>query len=255
MFDPYTALALPTEAIVDRRVSKSLLIENGTSAARDRRRINEGIEELRWLAALKPATVGVAAYRGAEREYLEIAVLRLTLRGAPAGDRLTEIVHRAVPYPVVLIAWRDGTPEVSLANKRRSLNDSGSAVIDGEIVTVRIGDNVPVEVVEAFRDSLALTRQPRDSLHALYLGWMDSLQAFDAAGITGSFSLPMSRTEAVGRETALREWQLLDARIAKLWVAATKERQIARRAEMNIELSCLRDKRDEALARLLETPR
>ena len=149
---------------------KTLLIENGAFAAGDRRRISEGIEELRWLAALKPATVGIAAYGDAEREYLEIAVLRLDLRTATSCDQLVELVHRAVPYPMVLLVWRDGTPAISLAHKRRSLGESGATVVDGEVVTARIDGDVSDESIMAFRDSLALTRQPRDSLHAVYQG-------------------------------------------------------------------------------------
>lgn len=42
--------------------------------------INEGIEELFWLAAVKPTTIGVPEYRDDAGEYLEIAVLRLSLR-------------------------------------------------------------------------------------------------------------------------------------------------------------------------------
>ena len=102
-FDPFAALALPPDALVDRRVPKTLLIEHGGFTANDRRRIREGIEELRWLAVLKPATVGIAEYRDAEREYLEIPVLKLDLRAVGRGGRLEELVHRAVPYPAVLI--------------------------------------------------------------------------------------------------------------------------------------------------------
>ena len=61
-FDPLAALALPADAFVDRRVPKTLLIENGAPTAADKRRIREGIEDLRWLAALKPTTIGVAEY-------------------------------------------------------------------------------------------------------------------------------------------------------------------------------------------------
>ena len=249
-FDPYAALALPPEAQVDRRVPKTLLIENGAFVAGDRRRIREGIEELRWLAALKPATVGIASYRGTEREYLEIAVVRLGLRAAAVGGRLAEMVHRAVPYPVVLIVWRDGTPEVSVAHKRRSLGESGVTVIDGEVVTARIDGDVSDAVALAFRDSLALTRQPRDSLHALYQGWIDNVQAYKAARITGAFSLLTSRAQAADRETALRELGSLDAQIAKVHTAAGKKRQLARRAEMNLELASLREKRHAVRARL-----
>ena len=79
-FDPLSALALPQGALVDRRVPKSLLVDNGAPTAADRRRIREGIEELRWAAALKPTTIGVAEFRDGTREYLEIAVLNLILR-------------------------------------------------------------------------------------------------------------------------------------------------------------------------------
>ena len=83
---------------------KKLLLENGAPTAADKRHINEGIEEVLWLAALKPTTIGVPEYRDDVREYLEIAVLRLTLRPTTARPaRLVELVHRAVPYPVLLL--------------------------------------------------------------------------------------------------------------------------------------------------------
>ena len=73
------ALDLPPVARVDRRVPKTMLYEHGAPTAADKRRISDGIEQLLWVAALKPTT-GVAEYRDEVREYLEIAVLHVTLR-------------------------------------------------------------------------------------------------------------------------------------------------------------------------------
>ena len=249
-FDPFVALALPPDAIIDRRVPKTLLIENGAFAAGDRRRIQEAIEELRWLAALKPATVGVAEYRDAEREYLEIAVLKLDLRPAARAERLVELVHRAVPYPVLLIACRDGASELSLAHKRRSLGEAGKTVIDSEIVSVRIYNDCAAVLVAAFRDALALAHQPRDTLHTLYQGWINTVQALRAAAITGVFSLPVTAAEAADREAALREYRCLDDRVADIYAAACKEKQMSRLVEMNMELARLRTDRDAARTRL-----
>ena len=119
-FDPIAALALPAGAHVDRRVPKTLLIENGAATATDKRRIRDGVEKIRWLAVLKPTTVGVAAYRDAVREYLEVAVLTLTLRPNVRTERLTELAHRAVPYPVLLYTGQGEAVGVSLAHKRWS---------------------------------------------------------------------------------------------------------------------------------------
>lgn len=249
-FDPFPALALPPEALIDRRVPKTLLMENGSFASGDRRRIREGIDQLRWLAVLKPTTVGVAEYRDPEREYLEISVLKLDLRPATRRGRLVELVHRAVPYPVLLITWWRGTPELSLAHKRRSLGDAERIVVDGKLIAVQIDSDSPAELLTAFFAALAVERQPRRTLHALYQGWIDTVQAFRAAEVTGTFSLPDTPAAAADRQTALREYRILGDTIARLYSAARKETQVSRRVEINLELARLRSDREAARTRL-----
>lgn len=249
--DPLLALGLPGGALVDRRVPRALLIENGAPTAADRRRIREGTEELRWLAVLKPTTVGVAEYRDGVREYLEIAVLKLALRSGARADRLAELVHRAVPYPVLLIAWQGGAPDLSLAHKRWSQAEAGKTVIDGDIVSARLGVGCVGALTTAFFNSLALTCQPRSStLYTLYQGWVDAVQALQAARVTGVFSIPTSATEAAERAVALQEYRRLETRIAELRSAAGKERQIARQVEINLELERLRADCDSVRAKL-----
>ena len=98
------ALALPADARVDQRVPKKLLLEQGAPTAADKRQIQDGIEEMIWVAALKPTNIAVPAFRDDVREYLEIAVLTVTLRSAAKPTRLIELIHRAIPYPLVLVA-------------------------------------------------------------------------------------------------------------------------------------------------------
>ena len=85
--DLIAALDLPPGARVNQRVPKKFLVEKGAPTAADKRRINEGIEEIHWLAALKPATIGVPEFRDKVREYLEIAVLSVGLRSSARRKR------------------------------------------------------------------------------------------------------------------------------------------------------------------------
>ena len=249
-FDLIAALALPDSALVDRRVPKALLIENGAPTAADKRHIREGLEEIRWLAVLKPTTIGVAEYRDAASEYLEIAVLRLMLRSGARSERLTELVHRSIPYPVLLATCRGDATELSLAHKRWSRGEVGKTVLAGGLVTVALGNGCDDELTATFYDALALSHQPRASLRALYQGWTNTVQALCAARITGVFSIPTSRMEAEERTYALQEYRRLESRVNELTVAANKEKQIARRVDMNLELARLRTDRDAARARL-----
>ncbi len=244
------ALALPDGALVDRRVPKTLLIENGAPTARDRRRIRDEVKELRWLAALKPSTVGVAAYRDAKREYLEIAVLELTLRAEGRATRITELVHRAVPYPVLLIARQGGAMQLSVAHKRWSQGETGKIVLDGGVVAVELDNGSPAELETAFRGALALTRQPRASLHGLYQGWMDLLLALRVADVTGVFIVPGSADEAADRASALLDYGRLKSRIAEMSAVGAREKQVSRLADINLELRRLRADLDAVRARL-----
>jgi hypothetical protein len=236
--DILAALDLPDAACVDRRVPKMLLTEHGAPTAADKRWINEGIEQLQWVAALKPTTVGVAQYRDEAREYLEIAVLHLVLRATAKLGRLVELVHRAVPYPVVALAEQGEHTQLSLGHKRWSQGEAGKTVLDGDVVAVD-----PAEVDEptraAFLSALALGRQPRGTLFALYQGWIDTLLALHAARRTHAFVIPDAADAKAARREALGECERLEAAIARLRAAAAKEKQMARQVELNLELKRL----------------
>jgi hypothetical protein len=239
-----SALALPSASLVDQRIPKKLLIENAATARGDKRRITEGVDEVRWVAALKPSTIGVAAYRSNEREYLEIAVLSVSFRDTVNTARLIELIHRAIPYPVVLVSETpDGIP-ISLVHKRRSEGEAGAVVLDGDITEASLGGNPSID--GSFLGALPLSDQPRANLHALYQGWIDAVTAHRAARITGRFSLPASREHSSARQVALRSLMELDAEMARVRREAERETQLARQVERNLELNRLRAAHDAA---------
>ena len=233
-----SALALPPESRVDQRVPKKLLVENGAPTAADKRQINEGIEEFLWLAALKPNTIGVPEFRDAEREYLEIAVLSLTLRPVAKPGRLTELIHRAIPYPALLLAQQSDRVTLSLAHKRWSQGEAGKVVLDGEWVECELLSHV---ALPQFLASMAVASQPRANLLTFYQGWLDSLRTFQAACITGRFEPRTGDESAAARRAALAEYDRLTGQIAGLRSQAERESQIQRRVELNLEITRLKE--------------
>jgi len=240
--DLIAALDLPPGCRVDQRVPKKLLLENGAPTAADRRKINEGIEEVHWLAALKPTTIGVPEYRDEVREYLEIAVLTVTLRPEAQAGRLSELVHRAVPYPVFLVMTGHGNADLnlSLAHKRWAQNEAGKVVLEDEVVGVDLANSpMSPEVRQSFLAALSLAHQPRQHLMALYQSWLDALLAMQAAVITGTFTRTSTIEDSLARRAALQQLQQLASRIAALRKSAAKEKQLPRQVELNLELKRL----------------
>lgn len=248
------ALGLPERCRVDQRVPKKMLVENGAPTAADKRQISDGVEAVQWVASLKPTTVGVAEYRADNAEYLEIAVLTMTMRRVdgkpPKSGRLAELVHRAVPYPVFLVLAFEQRLELSLAHKRWAHNEAGKVVLDGEFhdAVIEPGEQAPEAALAAFFAALDLGRQPGHNLHALYQGWIDTLGAWQAVSLTGQFMPSPTPEQAEARRVALRRCQELDARITSLRVAANKEKQMARQVALNLELKTLLAERQQLVA-------
>lgn len=244
------ALALPIGARVHRRVPKSLLVDHSAPTAADKRRINDGIGHVHWVATLKPSTIGVPIFRDTAREYLEIAVLRIELRQGAGMERLAELVHRAIPYPVLMLLESESGAIVSLAHKRWSLGAANAMVLDGDPLHLELVASDPDEIQSRFRDALAIERLPRADMFGLYQGWFDALLALQAARRTGRFVLVTTAEQLVARRDALRECANLDGEISRLRAAAVKERQLPRQVALNLELKRAESARDAALARL-----
>ncbi|MBY6260842.1 DUF4391 domain-containing protein [Azospirillum sp. 412522] len=229
------ALELPDGARLDLRVAKKELLSRAPTAA-DKRLIQNGVDDVVWVAALKPVTIGVPDYRDSDREYLEIAVLTATLRPEVKAPRLIELIHRAIPYPVLLATLQEERVTVSTAPIRWSQGETGKTVTEEVTTTTAFRPDAPDSVEAAFLASLPLSVQPSRDLRALYQGWIDRIAALAAARLSGAFRVFDSveqaerrRAALIARDGILRELQSLRAR-------ATKERQLGRRVEINIAI-------------------
>lgn len=230
------ALGYPESAAVNQRIPKKMLVETGAPTAADKRAITDGIDDIHWLAALKPGTVGIPAYQDEARDYLEIAILSIKLRPEAKASRIAELVHRAIPYPTFLMAHSLGGISISLAHKRWAQNEAGKTVLDGDILEANLYSPERTDLVQLFVDALPLEKQPRSSLHALYQGWMDTVIALQTAFVTGIFSVSSSREQAAARHQALLESKRLQAELGRLRNLAAKERQVAKQVELNLTI-------------------
>ena len=233
------ALSIPPDALVDQRVPKKLLLEQDIPTPADKRQIQDGIEELSWVAALKPTNIGVPPFRDNIREYLEISVLTVTLRPAVKPPRLIELIHRAIPYPVALIADHDGAVSVSLAHKRWSQGEIGKVVVEDIRLTKPFHPETPTELETSFLAGLRLSSLPRTNLFILYQGWLDCIASLEAAQITGKFVSPGSGKRSKELRNALDEHTRLLRDIIALRAQAEKEKQLNRRVELNLEIKRL----------------
>lgn len=239
------ALNLPPESMVSMRVAKKILAEQAGFAAGDRRSLQDGIESCVWIAALKPENIAVPAYRDEQREYLEIAVLSLELRpGAKAVNRIQELVHRVIPYPVLLIAQTDSGVMLSVGHKRASLGEKNTVVLES-LVQAQAKE-------EALLSAMAVSRQSKKNLFAFYQGWLACIQAAKVVGISGQYAPALTLKGQEEQRGVLEEYERLEVEIAGLAAQAKREKQVAKLVALNERIALLRQKK-QACAKSLRT--
>lgn len=234
-----SALDFPPRARVDTRVPKKMLVEQGAPTAADKRAIQDGVEEIQWLAALKPNTVAIPAFKDEVHDYSEIAVIAATFRGQARASRLTELIHRAIPYPVLLITAGAGGVAVSVAPKRAAQNEGGKIVVERVVIVGDLNPQAPQGMDRAFLDSLALSSQPSRDLSAVYDGWLARIEALMAARLSGIYEIKDDSSLIDRRRTALEEHARLTREAAQLRAQAARAKQISERVDLNQKIKAI----------------
>jgi len=243
-------LGLSVDAFADRRIPKSTLSERAGTNTKERRLIKEGVESLRWIAVLKPGTVGIRKYADEQTDYTELSVLKLTIREPKGSGQLQEMVHHAIPYHALLLTESGSFCSASVARKRRSKSEKDRFVLEDQVLRAELttGENDGFE--DEFAASLSLESVSPQTLRDLYLSWADSIVSLEAARITGHFRLSSSRAKAEARSSALREYLSSHRETERIRKTAKRETQAGRRVELNLALQELKRSQERAVRTL-----
>ena len=236
--DFYDAFSFPAQCKLGKRVFKKLFLEYGGLTAADKRALSDSVSTITWQYTLKPSTLPVQAYRDQEREYDEIAVLEMTLTDRRPASRLVEVVHRTVPYPVLLIAAHEDGVQLSAAPKRMSQAEKNRIVVSSFESTPWLDGRERTSVEQDFLASLHIDRLPHTHFQTLYDGWLQRIVALACAELSSAFDVAQERS-FVDRRSALAACRALDLEIRSLRAAVRAENSFARQVELNTEIKKL----------------
>lgn len=236
----YAAMDLPESALLGKRVFKKLFHENAALTAADKKALSKDVDTITWQYTLKPATIPVAAYEDEEREYLEIAIIECVLNERRNAARIAEVIHRAIPYPVVLVLHhRDGegasAVAVSVAHKRMSRAERGAVVAEDFLQTPWLSEQDTLPAQAEFLRHLRLGTLQQTHFLALYTALVARVLAVVAATMTGRYELKEAVPEA-DRRRRLERCRALTREARELRAAIRQESSFARQVEMNAKL-------------------
>lgn len=235
----YEKMALPDSCHLGKRVFKSLFQENAVLGATDKKAFREDIDTITWQYTLKPSTIPIPAYEDDSREYLEVALLQVSLQTPHRIGRIAEIIHRAIPYPLVVVFSWESKCALSVAHKRFSQAEKGAIVAEDVRTTRWIDLERPTALEEEFLGSLAVPHLPPTHVYAFYSALMDRCIALECARLTGRYSPNIAPEQREARLNCLAASRALEDRIAERKAAIRAETQFNRQVELNAEIKRL----------------
>lgn len=239
----------PDSCRLSKRVYKRLFYENAKLTAYDKKILKEDVDTVWWQLSFKPTTIPIPPYKDEKREYLEVALVEIALHGKNRVARLSELVHRAIPYPLILMFTLGTEVCFSCADKRFSEAEGDAVIAEG----FRLSDWIDLEgpsVVQAeFLNSLDVTGWSYTNFLTFYNSFVSRLLSLESASYTGVFSLDggVDREERI---SLLAECRQIEENIRSLRKAIKDEEHFNRQVEMNGKIKKLEGILTELIERL-----
>jgi hypothetical protein len=253
----YNNFAIPEQALIKARVYKKQLLENADLTITDRKWVNDDIETIDWRYSLKPATVAIPKFEDAEREYIEIALLHITLKSPTHVKRLAEVVQRTIPYPLVIVFAHEQALYISLADKRINRADSSKLTVEHFYESGWLNASLQAEsqIHHAFFASFQFNQFDHQDLHRHYQSLIACFNALDAAKLIGKFTLAAgSQADKLladkWRQEHLQAIKQLDSKLVSIKAAVKTDSQFNRKLALNVQIKQLKQQIEQLTLQL-----
>lgn len=197
LFDKiYKHLALPDSTILGTRITKKVILENNDLTSSDKKLVNDIIQSIEWLNTLKPETLNILTYVTETVEYIEIAVLKVSLKDTPGNQgklkhslikKVSKLFHSLIPYPVILLLELNKEVAISLADKRINQSDSSKLVVEHYYNTQWFNIRTLRDNENEFLSDFSLKNVSSFNYYEMYQDFISMLIALEISYISGSY--------------------------------------------------------------------
>ncbi len=233
---------IPESCHLGKRVYKRHFHENAKLSVTDKKALSDDVDTILWQYTFKPTTLPIQPYEDDQREYHEIALLQVNLKQMGRVNRLAEIVHRAIPYPLFVVFVSHTTCSISLAYKRFSQAGKEAIVAEGFQASGWLNLSSPTEAQAAFLENLSITTWPHTHFYSFYKAAMDRVIALACAEHSGNFSLEIPKGLSIDdRVDNLKQIENLMQEKSEIQGKLKNEKNLGKQVQLNTRIKQLTD--------------
>jgi hypothetical protein len=232
------AFHLPQNCKVARKLFKKQFLENFPLSINEKKILSEVVDSITLEYLLNKDTINIIPYVDEEKDYSEIAFIKVDLNRQDKIKQITNIIQH-IPYPLVVVFMHNTSVALGLSPKRINKADSSKLVVEENFFTEWIDTNQLSAIEKEFIDGLDIHQHPFTDFLSLYNSYIDNIVAFNASQYSGTLQ-SSEETKAL-----LDEIKRVETLIVELAAKIQKETNFNQKVNMNIEMKRLKDKINE----------
>jgi hypothetical protein len=204
--------------------------------------ITKYIERMELTYLLTPTTINIQAFINEEYHYEGVMFVTAHLKeGTTEKDIkvLEEVIHEALPHPVVITFSLQNKILLSTCMKRLNKVNKSNVVLETIHQTNWIDGEMSNSVATAFLQSLQLIDLSFINFYEFYKDIDMAVEAFQNTNTTGTFKIIKEDEEREEQQSLIRQIQEMEQSIERIKAAIKKETQFNKKVELNIKVQQL----------------
>lgn len=230
--------------ILNQKIFKKYFYESEDLQKSQKNIIKSNVDEVNLISMVKNKNLNIPEYEDQQVQYLEIAIVEVTLNRSDKKMEIAEILNKLIQYPMVLFLKYKDQVDLSLCEKRKNQQTGENNVIEDIIVVENINSYSSYEdylISIMYLDKTNIYNYYRDLYSKTYA--LELSRSIDKFEEISSMDLELLKTGFMDLKHLDRDIEVLKNKIKE-------EHDIGRRVDYNLEMKKLEKKREKLFDRL-----
>lgn len=240
-------LNYPDECADNRKIHKTLIYETGDLKSRDKKIIEQNIEQITWKYAFTKENLNIPYYTDEAREYLEVEIVEILLRKKHKIKRIADILFRTMPHPSLMFFRYENRVNIYAAHVKIHGSDYSIFTYEEEIIqTGWMNLNKTNEQKEKLLNDLKLENLNNMNFYTLYDDMYNALINYRCYTLKNK----ESNLSAEDKKKLLEEIDELDRKIQESKAQIKKDINFNEVVEYNIKINEYLNEKQELINKL-----
>lgn len=231
-------LHIPERSILDKRLTKAFFLKNFSLSATEKKLLNNNIQNMTWLASIKPSTANIPVVINENYKYEEIQIMLCTVEDntlKALAEKCMILFQKYIPYQMLVIVEDANEFKINVCDKRINKNEPSKRTIEHYFNTDSLSKLYKNDINESFFKALHFNNLDKTNLELLYKSYIQAIVQFQAASITGSYQKRTNKRTIEDMQN-LEAIELLERDIISLSNQIKKENQLNQKVQLNIKI-------------------